>query len=126
MNLANRQRGMTFLGWVFTLGLIGAVSLLVLKLVPMYMESFKVDKALESLVEQPNINHQSATEIYKGFVRRMNIEDVKRFTERNVRSYVLVEKNGPNVTITVEYQAKAKLFRELSLVADFVKTASNS
>ncbi len=126
MNLANRQRGMTFLGWVFTLGLIGSVALLVMKLFPMYMESFKVDAALESLVEEPNIAHQSRSQIYAGFVRRMDIEDVKRFNERNVRSYVTIEKTGPNVTITVEYQAKADLFRELSLVADFVKTASNS
>ncbi len=125
MNLTNGQRGMTLVGWVFALTLAGAASLLVMRLVPIYLESFKVDKALQSLVEEQDIARQSASEIYRGFVRRMDIEDVDRFNQRDVRKYVTVEKNGPRVTITVEYQAKAKLFRELSLVADFVKTASN-
>ena len=125
MNLRSSQRGMTLLGWIFTLVLIGAVSLLVMKLVPIYAESFKVDKALKSIIGQPGIAQQSPTEIYRQFARRMDIEDLERFGEQNVRKYVTVEKKGPKVVITVEYQAKTKLIGDLSLVADFKKQVSS-
>jgi hypothetical protein len=124
MNLSRNQQGMTFLGWVIVLALIGGIALIVMKLVPLYMESFKVDSALEGILEQPNLKDQSVADIYKQFVRRMNVEDVNRFDERNVRKFVTVEKRGPQVKITVEYQAKAELYDNLSLVADFKKQAS--
>ena len=116
---------MTFLGWVIVLVLVGGIALIVMKLVPLYMESFKVDSALKSIVEQPNLKDESTADIYKQFVRRMNVEDVNRFNDRNVRKFVTVDKKGPHVTITVEYQAKAELYDNLSLVADFKKQASN-
>jgi hypothetical protein len=125
MNLGRNQQGMTFLGWVIVLVLVGGIALIVMKLVPLYMESFKVDSALKSIVEQPNLKDESTADIYKQFVRRMNVEDVNRFNDRNVRKFVTVDKKGPHVTITVEYQAKAELYDNLSLVADFKKQASN-
>ena len=117
---------MTLLGWIFTLTLIGSVALIVMKLVPIYLESFKVDKALSGIIEEPGIGNKPPVEIYKDFVRRMDIDEVDRFSARTVREYVTVEKNLRNVTITVEYQAETHLIGNVSLIVDFKKQVSNS
>ena len=100
MNLGRNQQGMTFLGWVIVLVLVGGIALIVMKLVPLYMESFKVDSALKSIVEQPNLKDESTADIYKQFVRRMNVEDVNRFNDRNVRKFGTVTNTvGPGTDL---------------------------
>ena len=121
MRLRKGQGGMTILGMLLMAAVVGFVGLIVMKLVPMYMESFKIDQALESLSQDSGILSDTKQEIRKKFIRRMDIEDVDRFTERNIRDYMTIEKEGNYVSIAIEYQGRAPLFGNLTLVADFEK-----
>ncbi|MDH3317433.1 MAG: DUF4845 domain-containing protein [Gammaproteobacteria bacterium] len=125
MNLKQRQRGMTFWMLLFVLVVLGIAFFIVLKLFPIYMESFKIDRAIESVAKDPGVGDRSRTEIVDTLVKRLDIDDVRRITGRNVNEYVEVDKTGRRVRITVEYRAEAHLVGNVSLVADFTKRASN-
>ena len=125
MNRCSKQEGMTLVGWIITLVLIGAVALLVLKVVPVYIESFKVKQALISVVEEPGVAQAGKREIYRRFISRMDVEDVDRFTQSNVHKYLEVEKKGQMVTLTIQYQTITPLVRNISLLVDFKHQASN-
>ena len=121
MKLRNSQDGMTILGMLVLLMLIGFAALVVMKLVPMYLESFKVDQALESMSKDSGLIQSTRSDIQKKFLRRMEVEDVDRFTQNNIKDYMTVEKKAGLVKIAIKYQGKASLFGNLSLVADFDK-----
>ncbi|MDH3414601.1 MAG: DUF4845 domain-containing protein [Gammaproteobacteria bacterium] len=125
MSLKRRQRGMTFWMLLFVLGVIGFVFYVSLKLFPIYLESFKIDRAIESVSRDPGVGDQSQTAIADSLVKRFDIDDVRRITERNFKNYVDIDKKGRRVRITVEYRAEAHLVGNIYLVADFKKRASN-
>ena len=125
MNRHNSQGGMTLIGWIFTLVLIGAVALLILKVVPVYLESFKIKQALNSVAGEPGIGQASKREIYKKFVTRMDVEDVDRFSQHDVHRYLDVQKKGNTVILTVQYRSEKPIVHNISLVVDFKHQASN-
>lgn len=125
MNLNRRQRGMTFWMLLFVLGVLGFAFFISLKLFPMYLESFKIDRAIENVTKDPGVGDQSRTAIASSLIKRLDIDDVRRITERNFSQYVDIDKKGRRVRITVEYRAEAHLVGNVSLVADFKKRASN-
>ncbi len=102
MNPNNSQTGMTLIGWIFTLILVGAVALLVLKVVPVYLESFKVEQALHSVAGEAGVGQATKRDIYKRFVKRMDVEDIDRFNQNNVHKYLTVQKKGNTVILTIE------------------------
>jgi len=121
MSLRKGQGGMTILGMLMLAAVIGFVGLILMKLVPMYMESFKINQALESLSQDSGLLTSTKHEIRMKFIRRMDIEDVDRFTERNLRNYMTIETTANSVSIVVAYEGRAELFGNLALVADFHK-----
>ncbi len=125
MQLRKSQRGMTAIGWIFVLVLIGFAALIAMKLFPVYMESFKIDSALEGLVHESEIAKKTPQEIRLLFIRRMNIEDVNRFNDHNIRNFMTIKKENGKTTITLQYQAKAALFSNLSVIADWNKQVTN-
>ncbi len=124
MNPSNRQQGMTLVGWLFTLVLVGGVALLVLKLVPVYVERFKVEKALKAVAQElgPQV---SKPEVYRRFMRRMDVEDVDRFTKANLHKHMEVEKKGNTVILTLRYQNQPHLFHNIWLLIKFEFQESN-
>ncbi|MCU0934944.1 MAG: DUF4845 domain-containing protein [Gammaproteobacteria bacterium] len=125
MTALRRQNGMTVIGWVLSLVVLAFGVLFVLRLVPVYVESFKVDNALNSLIRDPATADSSRNDIIKKFVARMNIEDIDRFdTEQKVKDYLTVEKGNGRVVIRMQYQTVAPLVSNLSIVADWDKEVS--
>ncbi len=123
---ARRQRGMGFWGLVVVLFAIAVVVLVGLKLFPIYMESFKVDQALEKIIRDDDIRNTPRTEIHAAFLRYMSIEDVDRFSRQSLRKQLDVEKKKDDVTLTLTYTARAHLFKNLSVVADWEKVVSTA
>lgn len=125
MNLKRQQRGMSFWMLLFVLVVLGIAFFMGLKLIPIYMESFKVDRIITNLVKEPDVGSQSRHEIAATLVKRFDIDDVRRFNEKNLSRYVDIEKRGNRVTIVVEYRAETNLVGNVSLVAEFKKRATN-
>ena len=48
------QQGMTIWGWLMVLGLIGFFTMLVITLLPVYMENMSVKKAVNQVASQPD------------------------------------------------------------------------
>jgi DMSO reductase anchor subunit len=57
------QRGFTLIGFLVVCVLVGFAALVVMRLFPLYNESFKVRAALEAVASQPDIAQKTAHEI---------------------------------------------------------------
>jgi hypothetical protein len=96
--------------------------LFVLRLVPIYIESFKIDSALESIVEENGILEMSRADITRKFIARMSIEDIDRFdTDEDVKGRLTVEKSDGRVLVRLVYDAETPLVGNLSLRAHWNK-----
>jgi hypothetical protein len=86
MRSMHRQKGVTAIGWLIILGLIGFFTLLTLKMAPAYMEYYKVVSSLESLEEEPGL--QTPADIRRLLNRRFNISYVESINEHESREHL--------------------------------------
>jgi len=82
MRSIRRQEGVTAIGWMIILGLIGFFVYLTLKMMPSYLDYFKVVSALES-VEQKSAS--SPMEIRKHIERQFDVSFVQAITPKQVK-----------------------------------------
>ncbi|MFO1435484.1 MAG: hypothetical protein U1F34_03640 [Gammaproteobacteria bacterium] len=66
MNTLGRQRGLSIWELLFFSILVGATAIVVIKLLPLYMEKFKVVKAMKSIAEEPEARNFDDQEIVSG------------------------------------------------------------
>lgn len=125
MKRRNREEGITFISLVFVLLVLGMLTLFGLKLIPIYLESWKIDSGLQGVIQDSAVSAMTAAEIRESLLRRWDIDSVTRINHNNFQKYVKIAKQKGRVSINVEYDAAAPLFRNLTLVAHFNKSVSN-
>ena len=111
-----KQRGMTAIGWMIVLGLIGFFAMLVISLLPVYMESFSVNSHIQSLKEEPNITKASSSEIKRILRTRFDIDDVHNV---DVAKDVTIEKEKGVLKVTAKYKIQKHLFGNIDLILSF-------
>jgi hypothetical protein len=115
MHSMHRQKGVTAIGWLIILGLIGFFTLLTLKMAPAYMEYYKVVSSLESLEAESGL--QSPEDIRRLLNRRFNISYVDTINERDV----IIRTAGPLFRVTAKYESRVHLFGNVYVVMAFNK-----
>jgi hypothetical protein len=115
MRSLQRQKGMTAIGWLIVLGLIGFFTLLTLKMSPSYMEYYKISSSLESLEKESGI--ESPADIRRLLNRRFNISYVETIDEDDVK----ITSVGPLFRITAKYDSRVHLFGNVYVVMAFYK-----
>ena len=119
--IIHTQRGMTFLGFVFLMGVIAAFVLMGLRLFPLYNEKYKVLSVMKSVANQPNAASMSQADMQKLFYNNADVQDVRMFEkDQTVRDHVKLEKekDGQGV-IHVFFEKRNKLFADIDLVLNF-------
>ena len=125
MRLRKKQRGLSFLGLIVLVGVLGFCAVIGLKLIPIYMESWKIDGIMEATISEPGINDQSRQEVIESMLKRLDIDAVDAVNYSNWRDKLTVAKRKNNVTINVRYEITTPLLGNLSLLAVFDKSVSS-
>ncbi|MBA2591638.1 MAG: DUF4845 domain-containing protein [Gammaproteobacteria bacterium] len=112
------QRGVTLIGFFVVCVLVGFMALVVMKLFPLYNESFKVRAALEAIASQPDIAQKTAHEIRTLVMRNFEVSDVDRFTDATIKNALSVKRDpsGRQRLVRMAYEARAPLFGNLDVV----------
>ena len=117
MDRWHHQRGMTAIGWMLVLGLIGFFTLITLKLVPLYMEFGKVASVFESLESEPGITQKTKGEIVGLITKRFNVNDVRNVDAKATK----VSKDRGVLTVSIKYERREHLIGNIEVVATFDK-----
>jgi hypothetical protein len=125
MSLRKRQRGLSFLSLIAIAGFLGFSAVIGLKLIPVYMDSWKIDGIMNSVISQPGINEQSRKEIINLMLKRLDIDAVDAVNYRNHDESMTITKRKNQVTISIIYRVETPLIGNLTLVADFDKEVSS-
>lgn len=123
-NLNQKQQGITFIGLCFVLGIIAILVLFAVRAFPLYNEAFQVTAAINSVIARPDAADLKDKDVYKYFLHNMEVTNIQRFDNFNVRDYVKViqpAKAGQPKIMEVKYEARNILFGNLYLLMDFDK-----
>jgi hypothetical protein len=108
--------------WLIVLGFF---ALLGFKLIPLYLEAYKIQKAFTGIINDPGVGTKTKREIQKLALRRLDIDSVYRINHRNFSDYVEIKKKDDRIRINVYYEAEAPLVANLRLVAEFDEDFEN-
>ena len=109
------QRGMTLIGFVIVLGVVGLFAYVGMKLVPMYSEYYAVKQALAGLKAEPGIANKDPAKIEDLFFRRLYISYAENVKPANVT----IERADRGWLMTVQYEVRKPLIANLDVVGKF-------
>jgi len=109
------QRGMTFLGWLIVLALIGFFAMLIMKLGPIYMENYTIRMALESMQNEPGISEKTPGEVRRMFQQRMDMNYVTRLSPEAVK----IRRDSGVTYLEVDYEVREHLVGNVDAIVTF-------
>ena len=116
--MKQRQRGMTFLGILTILVIIGFAFYGALRVVPVYLEYMEVARAMNQVRDEHAAIQTSAQMIRNSLERRWDVEDIKGLSWKDVE----INKTTEGFEIRSEYSVEQPFISNLYLLLKFDKT----
>jgi Domain of unknown function (DUF4845) len=120
--MLRRQRGVTFIGWLFLLIPVAILGYVGIRLVPIYLNYMRVAHSLqETAVEMKSDDAGTITPVLIRSTLSKHF-DIESITFPDVKD-VSVTRDGSSWTIEAKFEDTAPLFGNISLVIDFDKVS---
>ena len=119
MRLKYRQRGMGMLNLSYVLITLAIFGYIGLKLIPVYTESFTIERVAETVAKSPGAANKTPKALVDDMIKRLDIDSINRINRRNWKNIVTITKRAGKLTISVSYDVGVPLFHNLSLTAAF-------
>jgi len=114
-----KQSGVSLMGLIVTLGVLGFLGVMAAKLLPYYVEYFSVKKMLRSMEESGDLKG-SVRDIRNAFDKRNAIEDVKSVKLDDLE----ITKEGGETVVTAAWSVRVPMVHNISACIDFTATTA--
>jgi hypothetical protein len=114
----HRQQGITFLGFLFLLVVLGFFAYMGMRLFPIYSEFYSVASAMEAVKKEPGIERESPARVREMLFNRLYIS----YVESVKAQHVTVTRDRGGYTLTVKYEIEAPFFHNIYFLGRFDKT----
>ena len=118
MRHAHPQAGITLIGFLLILMVVGFFAFLIMRLFPVYSEYYGVRQAMKAVAAEPGIASRTPEQVKEALDRRFNISYVTTPKRNNVR----VTRQGGNYVLNVRYERRGPLLYNLEYIATFDHT----
>ncbi|HEB57534.1 MAG TPA: DUF4845 domain-containing protein [Gammaproteobacteria bacterium] len=116
-----KQAGMTAIGWVGVIALILMFVLLVLKLLPVYLDSFKVSSILSDIENEPGVANMTPVMISKTIMKRLDINMVDGVGKDDI----YIDKQGKKKrSVEIDYEVRENIMGNIDVVVHFQKAVT--
>ncbi len=110
-----RQRGMTGLGWLTVLFLIGFFVFLGFKIIPIYLEHHSVESVLNSLKEEPLITQKTRAQVKGMVMARLNTNGIRDIKGDSIN----VDKKPGVLTVRIAYEVRKNMAGNIDILIKF-------
>jgi hypothetical protein len=114
MKLQKSQKGITMFTIAFYLGLLVFVALTVLKLFPVYMESFAVASSVNSM-NSGQVEYSGALAVRSALMRKLGFNNVENVTMDDIS----VTRADRVYMIDVNYEVRIPYIKNINLIVSF-------
>jgi len=118
MQLRKRQQGLGLWGWMFVIGMIGSAALVTMQLVPIYLAEMSIQRVVKATAQDSANSNAPLAVLRNNMKLRWDTEGI---TTLDVKDIAL-EKYGSGRALTYDYEARAELVGNVSLVVHFTGT----
>ena len=122
MKQLKQQRGMTLVGWLVVLALIGFFAMLAMRLGPIYMENYTIKMALESMENEPGLADKTPGQVRGFFQKRMDMNYVTRLSQDSVK----IRREEGVTHLEVDYEVREPMIGNIDVVVTFKEKAELS
>jgi hypothetical protein len=112
------QSGITLLGFIIVLAVVGLFAYIGMKLFPMYSEFYSVKSALKGLSKEPGIGNTNPAKIQDLFFRRLYISYAENVKKENVK----IKRVDNGWQMDVSYEVRKPMIANLDVVGKFNAT----
>jgi hypothetical protein len=116
--MKRNQSGITLIGFVITLAVVGFAAYVGMKLFPMYEEYYSVKAAAKGLAEQPGAGDMDPARLEDFFFRRLDINYSENVKPENV-NFKRIEGGW---AMHVQYEVRRPIVGNLDVVGKFDTT----
>jgi hypothetical protein len=117
MQNPKRQTGMTMWSMLFVIGTLAFFLFLLFKLLPPYMDDFKIQSALDSLGRQPDAGSLTVPEVKEAIRKRLEIDSADDLFD--LGKILTVEPRGKMKRIRVNYESVVPIAFNVSALINF-------
>ena len=114
-NLLKHQEGMTFLGILIILGMLGCFFLFGLRAFPLYTEHFAIKQAMKGVATQPYKKRNTIARVRSLLLKNLDINSVYAFNERNIKKVTALKKKKGKRILYFNHTKSERLFGDLYL-----------
>ena len=115
MHMRSRQRGLGWFGLLFVLGVIAFTAIVVVKCLPIYLNQMKIASSINKVASDPSNGRAELHELRRDLQRFWDIEDINYLQPRDIK----VKRTANGRFLSYEYEARERLFYNISIVIDF-------
>nr|WP_165967381.1 DUF4845 domain-containing protein [Luteimonas aestuarii] len=113
--MARRQRGITLLGFIIVMAVVGVFAYIGFKLFPMYQEYYAVKTALKGLANEPGIATTDPARIQQMFLRRLDMS----YAQNIKKEHIKIERGDAGWVMTVQYEVRRPMIANLDVIGKF-------
>jgi len=119
MHRVKNQAGLTAIGLILILIPVGLAVYIILRAAPAYIEALSVGDVVNSLKKEMDLKEKSREEIYAMIKKRLDVNNISSVEKDDIK----IQKTVNDVTVTIDYEARAPLFWNVVLAFSFHKRA---
>jgi hypothetical protein len=116
--MRRKQSGITLIGFILVLAVVGIFVFLGMKVVPMYSEYYSVKSALKGLADEDGIANEDPAKIQDLFFRRLYIS----YSENVKPEHVKIKRIDNGWQMDVNYEVRKPMIYNLDVVGNFSAT----
>lgn len=113
-----KETGITFLGILFLLVLGGLLAYVAMRVAPMYIEFWTIEKTLQDLADKAKVENYTAAEMRKSFDKILDVNSITIVNSRDLS----IETGKEGTTLSVSYTKCAPLIDRLEICGNFEPT----
>ncbi|MEA5446152.1 DUF4845 domain-containing protein [Gammaproteobacteria bacterium AB-CW1] len=115
MRLRHSQQGLTAIGWILVLFVVGIIATAGVRLVPVYITSQTLNTIMRGVTS--DVDASSLSEVRRSLVRRLNVNDVRVVGDTDFT----IETIDGRRTLVLEYEHRVNFIGNIDFIVSFEK-----
>ncbi len=110
-----KEAGLTVLGWLVVLLVVGAAASISVKVIPHYVDNQTIVSVLESMPKN-KVHTMSKAEIRTSVIKRLKINNIR---DIDIQSIMKIERARGSTTLALNYEVREHLLGNMDIVMSF-------
>jgi hypothetical protein len=111
----NKQKGMTMIGWIFLIAIIGFNGLVAINVAPTYFTDSNVKTLWANLETDPTLAGLTPKKLRKAIAKRLKVNNVYDITMDDIE----ITKEKGFYVVYIEYEPRGKIIGSLDYIMTF-------